>query len=156
MISNDSDAERLSQFESLLVNPQYAKDIKGMRILLYKDVFNRGNLSEAARNLLLFLGAAEVDVVACFSAGQAHRSAIYSLKPELKGTAEELLTNESRMTKDLFILQDSEYFMKRMLMWGDQKWSLRKWHDSMYLFIEDFFPEFVPNDIPWAYNPLHQ
>lgn len=66
-IRRNPDAPRIMHYDTLSVDKAFAGDVQGKSILLYDDVFTWGNTSEAARNLLLLLGASEVDVLTYFS-----------------------------------------------------------------------------------------
>jgi hypoxanthine phosphoribosyltransferase len=136
-VRRSPDAPRIMHFDNMRVDPAYTKDglLKGRSILLYDDVFTWGNTSEAARNLLLMEGAAEVDVLTVFCTGDMFRSSTYNRISE-------------GFTMDSYKLKKSLVVSKEPLSWVGQK-NLKEWHQNMKGYIKDHFPEFVPNDIPW-------
>jgi predicted amidophosphoribosyltransferase len=60
------DAPRKLHYSSMSIESSLLNSIRGKKILLYDDIIAWGNVTEAARNLLLILGAAEVDVFCVF------------------------------------------------------------------------------------------
>lgn len=140
------DAAKLIHYDNISVDPLYVKDIKGMSILLYDDVFNWGNTS--ARNLLLLLGAAEVDVLTCFSTGPVFRATTYGCSLD-SNDIPSVISDPLKMSKDLFSLTGHTLVEKEFLKWPHHQETMKQWHDLTLQYIQQKFPEFVPNDIPW-------
>ena len=111
-----SDAPRQMHYDSMCVNEDAVKQgmIKDSKILLYDDVFTWGNTSEAARNLLLFEGAAEVDVITCFCTGKLCRSSIY----------DRLIQDKN--SKEAYVLKKSTLIKKFDLCWNGQN-GIQEW-----------------------------
>jgi hypothetical protein len=147
----DKDAPRNMHFDTIVIDKQYLTEIHGASILLYDDVFTWGNTSEAARNLLLMLGAAEVDVLTCFATEPAYRSSIYDLTDDAGASGvSDIVSDAKLMGKEKFQLKQSTFCEKHILGWHQSQESFKAWHDNTFTYVKQYFPEFVPNDIPWA------
>jgi hypothetical protein len=146
----DRDAPRLMHYSNMMVNKEFVGDIRGASILLYDDVFTFGNTAEAARNLLLLLGAAEVDVMVCFATGLLYKSTEYGIDRLPDGIdVATALTSSDHMSPELFELVDCRTEQKDVLKWHSHQETLKQWHDLTKAYVRANFPEFVPNDIPW-------
>jgi phosphoribosylpyrophosphate synthetase len=147
-IRRNIDAPRIMHFSTMSVEKSLLSSIKGKKILLYDDVITWGNTSEAARNLLLILGASEVDVFCVFGTGPSLQQNVYEFEPGNDSlTAEELICS-SNMSPKYFKLKENTDLKKHILCWEGQK-NLKEWNEHFGRWIADFHPEYVPNDIPF-------
>jgi hypoxanthine phosphoribosyltransferase len=137
-IRTNPDAPRIMHFDTLRFSE--IADVKGKRILLYDDVVTWGNTSEAVRNLLLLSGAAEVDLITCFSTGPMMRAANYSCA--IPG-----FDAKSNFNADSFKLVSSCAVSKDLLKWTGIQETHKEWHALLGQWIDKRFPELVPNDI---------
>ncbi len=129
---------------NMAINPALFDSIKGRSILLYDDVVKYGNTSEAARNLLLLAGAKAVDVVTVFATGPLIRPVTLTLANEMaqdkfrKGLAD----------SSMYHVVSHSVVEKMELVWPEQP-NLKTWHARFGAWIEDRWPAYVPNDIPF-------
>jgi hypothetical protein len=145
-IRQNKDAPRIMHYSTLSIEPSLMNCVKNKKILLYDDVITWGNVSEAARNLLLILGAAEVDVFCVFATDPTVHQKMYEFVGGNE-KAEDVLCC-SKMSPEYFRLTQNTILMKEILPWRDQK-SYKEWNDVFGRWINEFHPEYVPNDIPF-------
>ncbi|KAI3645958.1 hypothetical protein MP228_008886 [Amoeboaphelidium protococcarum] len=140
-IRRDRDAPRIMHFDTMKVLVA-DHEVANKRILLYDDVVTYGNTSEAARNLLLTKGAAEVDIISVFSTGPVMRSRVYEDVGQDVDVGEDITDQMTR-----FRLKQSSTVDKEEYKWKDVQMNTKQWHQSLGYWIEDRFPELIPNII---------
>lgn len=143
-VRTNPDAPRLMHFDNMSISGEHVESIKGQSILLYDDVVTWGNTSEAARNLLLLAGAAQVDCMSCLSTGDVMRAAQYERDATFKDGNSTTTTAES----EKFKLVHSQLVGKEYLRWGEIQPDINTWHRLFGEWIEERFPELIPNDVP--------
>ncbi|CAJ1181218.1 phosphoribosyltransferase [Companilactobacillus paralimentarius] len=72
-----------SDFNTLIINPDYLEKIKGQNICIIDDYITNGYSAEAARNLLLSAGANKVVFISIGKFGREYHVADYNLKGDL-------------------------------------------------------------------------
>jgi hypothetical protein len=145
-VRNRRDAARLIHFDTMSLNPQCKSAIRGAKILLWDDVMTWGNTSDAARNLLLLGGAAQVDTITAFNTGQMARAHEYVVAEGMD--PEQVLFAESP-NKESFSLKSVQFLEKVVIDWNEEAHSIKQWHDDLGEWVSQGWPHFVPNDVPF-------
>jgi hypothetical protein len=149
-VRRSPDATRQIHYDTLDINPELRNWIQGKSILMYDDVCTWGNTSEAVRNLLLIMGAEQVDLITAFSTGPIMYASEYAFKAptDSKMDLKDYLTGSGRLkapTKELFEMVSRQAVEKHILTWDSQP-NEKSWHDTFGKWISQRYPDMVLND----------